>query len=246
MQQLRTRVQELEGLLSSSESKAADLEDKFLRAHAEIANTRRQAEKDSQQVAQQGVYRLMEALLPGLDALNETVARLTDADKEAPMGKGFSMAHGQVNRALQSSGLVEVTPAPGIPFDPQQHEAMSRVPSAQPRDSVARCLRGGYTFGGRVIRAAMVMVSDGSQAGAEAPAAAATPAPAPAPEPVAEAASEPEAAAEAAAEPESAPKPRAKRASAANTGAKKTTAAKKPAAGKAKRAPAKRTPRTKK
>ena len=45
-------------------------------------------------------------------------------------------------------------------FDPQRHEAMSMVPDADlDKNHVVNVLQKGYELNGRVIRAAMVIVS---------------------------------------------------------------------------------------
>jgi molecular chaperone GrpE len=62
---------------------------------------------------------------------------------------------------------VKAFEALGQPFDPHQHEAISRVESADvPAGAVAVQLQKGYRIGERLLRPAMVSVSTGPGAAA--------------------------------------------------------------------------------
>jgi molecular chaperone GrpE len=60
---------------------------------------------------------------------------------------------------MAKAGIEQVNPV-GEPFDPQRHEAMAMVPSphAEP-NSVLDVMQKGYLLNGRLVRAAMVVVS---------------------------------------------------------------------------------------
>ena len=61
--------------------------------------------------------------------------------------------------ALEKEGLERVDPA-GEPFDPTVAEAVVHEPGDGGEHVVAEVLRAGYTFNGRVLRPAMVKVTD--------------------------------------------------------------------------------------
>jgi molecular chaperone GrpE len=65
-----------------------------------------------------------------------------------------------MNKLLEKNGVLPVDPKRGDIFDPMQHEAMSmrQDPDAAP-NTVLQVLQKGYALHGRVIRAAMVIVS---------------------------------------------------------------------------------------
>jgi molecular chaperone GrpE len=60
---------------------------------------------------------------------------------------------------LEKAGVRRIDPL-GEPFDPTLHEAMTTVesPQAEP-NSVLDVMQKGYTLNGRLVRAAMVVVS---------------------------------------------------------------------------------------
>ncbi|MGL5163342.1 MAG: nucleotide exchange factor GrpE, partial [Plesiomonas shigelloides] len=58
---------------------------------------------------------------------------------------------------------VEPVDQVGCPFNPDVHQAMSMVESAEhPANHIVMVLQKGYTLNGRLIRPAMVMVSKGN------------------------------------------------------------------------------------
>ena len=65
-----------------------------------------------------------------------------------------------MRRALEDAGAEVLDPAEGSPFDPEQMEAMMRVPVAEEArdDTVAHVIQRGYLFRGHLVRPARVSV----------------------------------------------------------------------------------------
>ena len=61
----------------------------------------------------------------------------------------------------QGHGVTAIDAAPGAAFDPNQHQAVSQIPSDQPSGAIAETFQTGWKIGERVLRAAMVAVSAG-------------------------------------------------------------------------------------
>lgn len=120
------------------------------RVQADFENYRKRTVKQQQDQVAHATGRLVEALLPVLDAFDSAV--IQGADGVAPL-------HRQLLDALGKEGL-EVVPTDGVPFDPTVHEAVMHEPADDPSSGpvISECLRTGYTWGGRTLRAAMVKV----------------------------------------------------------------------------------------
>jgi molecular chaperone GrpE len=73
--------------------------------------------------------------------------------------EGVAPIHKQLLDVLGKAGL-EVVPTDGVPFDPNQHEAVLHEPGDGGEPQIVEVLRTGYRWGGRVLRAAMVKVKD--------------------------------------------------------------------------------------
>ncbi|MBV9953452.1 MAG: nucleotide exchange factor GrpE [Acidimicrobiia bacterium] len=144
----------------SHEAVIADLErvtgerDQFLdqlrRTQADFENYRKRMMKQQADLAEGAATRLVEDLLPVLDACDS--AMFHGAADVEPV---FAALLG----TLEKAGLERFDPG-GEPFDPNRHEAVMHEPAVEGDDGpvVVDVLRRGYAWKGRVLRAAMVKV----------------------------------------------------------------------------------------
>ena len=107
----------------------------------------------------QALERFAAELLPVIDSLEKSVeAAVGDADMAA-IAEGVALSLKLALGAMEKSGLEQIDPV-GEPFDPELHEAMSMIESADAEPgSVVQVLQKGYTLNGRLVRAAMVLVA---------------------------------------------------------------------------------------
>ncbi len=139
--------------------------DDLKRVAADFENFRKRSERDLLDNAARASQRVVENLLPVLDSFDLAVAQApaTDneaTDNEATLLKGVLGTRQQLMDTLAKEGL-EPIPSVGELFDPEVHEAARVVEDAEPLVVVAE-MRRGYRLGGRVIRAALVVVGGGS------------------------------------------------------------------------------------
>jgi molecular chaperone GrpE len=103
--------------------------------------------------------RIVEALLPSIDAFEAALAYEPKTDGERSILEGLRRALDQLMEALGREGLEPIASV-GEPFDPAVHEAVS-AGDASGGDGelvVTADLRKGYTVHGRVVRPALVTV----------------------------------------------------------------------------------------
>jgi molecular chaperone GrpE len=75
--------------------------------------------------------------------------------------EGVELTERELLKVLQKNGVKKFSPE-GEKFDPNQHEAMYEMPTADlPAGHVAQVMQAGYMLGDRVLRPAMVGVSKG-------------------------------------------------------------------------------------
>ena len=145
-----------------------ELKDQVLRAHAEMDNIRKRAERQVADTRVYAVEKFAGDLLPvsdnfarALEALpEEERAGLSDAGKNLLVG--VEAIQKELHAALARHGVTAVDAAPGADFDPNLHQAVSQIPADQPAGKVAATFQAGWKIGNRVLRAAMVAVSSGS------------------------------------------------------------------------------------
>jgi molecular chaperone GrpE len=151
--------QEIEDL----KAKADENWDKFLRATAELENYRKRVAREKEELARFTSERVLSTLLPVLDNLERAIdAAQQHGAENSPLLEGITQVHNQFRRALVEFGLREITTNIGHPFDPNLHEAVSHVESAEhPEGHVVEQLQRGYKLADRLLRPARVVVSKG-------------------------------------------------------------------------------------
>src|SRR5690606_28026233 len=85
---------------------------------------------------------------------------------EDPMRDGVVLTLRELSRVCENNGLVEVAPAPGDAFDPERHNAMSVVQTAEvPAGTVFQVFQKGYVLHDQLLRPALVSVAGQEGAG---------------------------------------------------------------------------------
>lgn len=142
----------------SPSDKEAELLADLQRLQAEYANYRRRAERERQGAVEQGKATLINALLPTLDDLDRARAH---GDLESGPLRGVA---DKIVDTLTAQGL-SAFGAEGDAFDPALHEAVQHDgDGASP--VIGAVYRQGYRLGDRLLRTAMVTVTDGTPADA--------------------------------------------------------------------------------
>ena len=145
---------ELATLRQESEAHRND----YLRAVAEMDNTRKRAQRDIEAAHRFGIERFAMDLLEVRDSLELGIA--AGASREGdPLLEGMQATLRQLDRAFEKAGITVVDPA-GEAFDPEFHEAMTtrEAPEAAP-GSVLDVFQKGYLLNGRLLRPARVVIA---------------------------------------------------------------------------------------
>ncbi|MFQ1618080.1 nucleotide exchange factor GrpE [Aeromonas veronii] len=156
----QARIAELEAQLETAIQKAAEERERALRTAAEMENLRRRTELDVEKAHKFALEKFANELLPVLDNLERAI-ELADKENEAlkPMIEGVELTLKSMQSGVAKFGLVALDPI-NQPFDPNAHQAMSMVPSADVApNTVIAVMQKGYDLNGRVIRPAMVMIA---------------------------------------------------------------------------------------
>ncbi|WP_328613129.1 nucleotide exchange factor GrpE [Amycolatopsis sp. NBC_00355] len=137
------------GVEKELSERTADLQ----RLQAEYANYRKRVERDREAVVIGAKATVVNDLLPLLDDLER-------ADQHGDLTGAFKAVGDKLISGLQRAGL-ESFGSEGEPFDPSVHEAVQHNTSPDVAGpTVTVVMRRGYRFGDRVLRAALVGVTD--------------------------------------------------------------------------------------
>jgi molecular chaperone GrpE len=153
------------------EAELAKTRDELLRALAEIENTRRRAEKQSQDARNYAIDRFARDLLPVADTLTRAIAATPPHWRESAdeasknLLTGLELTERSLIDAFARHGLKPVG-VKGEAFDPNLHQAVAHVPADAPAGVVLEVMQVGYVLAERTLRPAIVSVSAGRVDGA--------------------------------------------------------------------------------
>lgn len=149
--------------------------DRLLRATADFENTRKRLQRDVEENRRYQALSIVRDILGPLDNLFRAVTAAetaatnakNDPSKADPVKaieellSGVKMVAKQFDAALATHHAVPIDPV-GKPFDPNFHEALTQIPSAEhPPGTVLQEVERGYRMHDRVIRPSRVIVAKG-------------------------------------------------------------------------------------
>ncbi|OGC04687.1 nucleotide exchange factor GrpE [candidate division WOR-1 bacterium RIFOXYA12_FULL_43_27] len=149
-----------------------ETKNRLLRALADFENYKKRVQNEKEALAKFANETLILDMLPILDnfgrALAEAEKQGGPASPLAQQGgheeiiKGLLLVEKQMEDALKKFGVCEVE-AEGKMFDPHFHEAIQKIESDKPENTIIEVMQKGYTLNGRLIRPAMVIISKGGK-----------------------------------------------------------------------------------
>ena len=148
---LDVAAQAVESDLAALQAEREQFLDAYRRAQADFENYRKQAQRRQDEAVARQLGALVERLLPVLDACDAAAAQGA-AQAVEPI---VTALYG----ALEKEGLERVDPK-GEAFDPAVAEAVVHEPGGGGAQVVADVLRTGYRWQGRLLRPALVKVTD--------------------------------------------------------------------------------------
>ena len=138
----------------------ASAKDQVLRVQAEMQNVRRRAERDVENAQKYALDKFTSDLLPVVDNLERALATIDSADEaQKAVSEGLELTLKSFMEVLSRHKIEAIDPA-GQPFDADLHQAVSMVPNPDLEpNTVMDVFQKGYTLNGRLVRPAMVVVS---------------------------------------------------------------------------------------
>ncbi len=158
--------EELQQQLEEERQKAEGYYASWQRTAADFANFKRRTEHERTEVDKFASAMLIVHLLPVIDDLERALGNISKELAGLTWIEGVHLIYRKLQAVLENQGVAAIE-AMGQPFDPNQHEAVQRVPGEE--GVVIAEFQRGYILGGRVIRPSLVAVGSGEGA-EEAPA----------------------------------------------------------------------------
>lgn len=154
---------EVESPFAKLEGELEKLRNEVLYAQAETQNVRRRLEKEKADVsayAATGFARDMLSVADNLArALAAIPAELREDERIKPLLTGIEMTAKELENVFQRNGISKIE-ALGAKLDPNRHQAMVELPSADAEPgTVIQEMQGGYMIKDRLLRPALVGVA---------------------------------------------------------------------------------------
>jgi molecular chaperone GrpE len=152
--------QEQQSETEQLKAQVATANDQVLRVQAEMQNVRRRAERDVENAHKYALDKFAADLLPVVDNLERALAAIDSADEgQKAVAEGLELTLKSFMDVLTRYKIEAIDPA-GQPFDAELHQAVSMVPNPDlEHNTVMDVFQKGYSLNGRLVRPAMVVVS---------------------------------------------------------------------------------------
>ena len=154
--------------LAALQKKADDHYDQLVRAHAEIENLKRRHTQELEKAHKYALDKFVGELLTIWDSLELGLqAAQNDEADVASLREGTELTVKMFGDVMEKFNVERINPE-GEAFNPEFHQAMSMVPNAEMApNTVMAVMQKGVSLNGRLIRPAMVVVSQAMPEAAE-------------------------------------------------------------------------------
>ncbi len=151
------KINDLTEALAVKAKEAQDNYERYLRAVAELDNNKKRAAREKTDIIKYGKEDLIKDILPFLDSLDRALEH-TDSNDVKAFKDGIVLIQEQLLCCLKKHGVERIESA-GADFDPNFHEALMQMDSANHQDNqVVSEMEKGYLLNGRLIRPSRVCV----------------------------------------------------------------------------------------
>jgi len=155
----------VEAQLAELERQIRDLTDRLLRAHAEMDNIRKRAEREKSETAKYAISKFARDIVGVADNFQRALAAVPGDAEHNPalqsLLEGVTLTEREFLNALERNGVRRVDPH-GEAFNPHLHQAvMEQMNPDVTAGTVLQVFQSGYVIEDRVLRPAMVVVATG-------------------------------------------------------------------------------------
>ena len=143
------------------QTKYNELNNSYLRLHAEFDNFRKRTMKEKADIIKSGGERVLTDMLPLADDFERAMQALHAAEDKAAMVEGMDLIYSKFLNFLNQHGVKEIE-ALGQPFDADKFEAITTVPvqDKSQKGVIIDCVQKGYQLNDKIIRYPKVIVGE--------------------------------------------------------------------------------------
>ena len=156
----KSEVELLSEEIASLQTEVARWKNEYLKEKAEVENTKKRLEKERVIERKYAAMPVAKAFISPLDHFELALKHAPKDDETKTFVQGFAMILNEIHKGLETVGVTEIA-AEGEEYDPNYHQAVmvEHQDGVEP-NKVIEVLQKGYLFKDRVIRPAMVKISE--------------------------------------------------------------------------------------
>ena len=150
---------EEEEIEETLQEKYDELNNSYLRLHAEFDNYRKRTLKEKMEIIKAGGEKVLTDMIPLIDDFERALETVQNADDKKAIVEGLELIYSKFVSFINQQGVKEIE-AIGKPFDADKFEAITTVPvqDSSQKDVVVDCIQKGYILNEKVIRFPKVIV----------------------------------------------------------------------------------------
>src|SRR5690554_2160603 len=129
------------------QSKYDELNNSYLRLHAEFDNYRKRTLKEKMEIIKAGGEKVLTEMIPLIDDFERALDTVQNADDKKAIVEGMELIYSKFISFLNQNGVKEVETI-GEAFDADKFEAITTIPveDESQKDIVLDCIQKGYTL----------------------------------------------------------------------------------------------------
>ncbi len=155
-------IEQLTGERDEALARAEEYLAGLQRERAEFLNYKRRTEQEGAAAASRSVDSLRLKVVDVLDDFDRAIEARPAVLGDDPWAEGIAAIDRKLRALLEREDVRPMDPTVGQAFDPRLHQALSHVPgTGRPADEIVGEFQRGYWVADRVLRPALVAVSDG-------------------------------------------------------------------------------------
>lgn len=153
-------VDDMHLMLEDMRAKSDEYYEQLVRTKAELENLRKRHERDLESAHKFATEKFVKEMLQVRDSMELGLEAATDEAADVKkLREGTELTLKLLSSVFEKFDVVEINPL-NEPFNPELHQALSMQPRDDvPANTVITVVQKGYTLSGRLVRPAMVMVS---------------------------------------------------------------------------------------
>lgn len=146
-------------LLAAAQRRQANIQNAFMQTSEEMMVLQRRAREDIARAHKFAIENFADGMVPVKESLERALDVDSDSTSIRACKEGVEMTLQQLISVFEKHGLYEINPCAGEKFDPTLHKAVSIEPSEHKESCVICVLQKGYMISDRLLRPALVKVS---------------------------------------------------------------------------------------